>query len=211
MYKTLTLAVLLLSTNLFSQEELVKNLIDNINIKYDYFKNVDINFNFKYENINQNIIEENKGSITISEEKYLVQISNQRIINNGETQWVYLEDVNEVQIMNNDPDNNMLSPQKIFESYEDKYKFLYLGETNRNDTTFIKVDLFPKQSNPFRKIQISVVKFNNELNQIILFDKEGGTLSYMIKKIGINNSLSDATFKFKPEEHKNIEIIDLRL
>ena len=56
----------------------------------------------------------------------------------------------------------------------------------------------------------NIMKFNNELNQIILFDKEGGTLSYMIKKIRINNSLSDATFKFKPEEYKNIEIIDLR-
>ena len=143
--------------------------------------------------------------------KYLVQISNQRIINNGETQWIYLEDVNEVQIMHSDAENNMLSPQKIFESYEDKYKFLYLGEINRNDTTFIKVDLFPKQSNQFRKIQISVMKFNNELNQIILFDKEGGTLSYMIKKIGVNNSLSKDNFKFKPEEYKNIEIIDLRI
>ena len=211
MYKTLSLALLIISTNLFCQEKLAEDLIEELNIKYKDFKNVDIDFNFKYENINQNIIEENKGSITISQEKYLVQISNQRIINNGETQWIYLEDVNEVQIMNNDPENNMLSPQKIFESYEDKYKFLYLGEINRNDTTFIKVDLFPKQSNQFRKIQISVMKFNNELNQIILFDKEGGTLSYMIKKIGINNSLSDATFKFKPEEYKNIEIIDLRI
>jgi len=211
MYKTLSLAVLMISTNLFCQEKLAKDLIEELNIKYENFKNIDINFNFKYKNIHQNILEENKGSITISEEKYLVQINNQRIINNGETQWVYLEEVNEVQIMHNDPENNMLSPHKIFESYENKYKFLYLGETNRNDTILIKVDLFPKQSNLFRKIQISIMKSNNELNQIVLFDKEGGTLSYIIKKIEINNSLSDATFKFKPEEYKNIEIIDLRL
>ena len=41
-------------------------------------------------------------------------MNNQIIINDGETQWIYLDDVNEVQIIEHDPEDQMMTPNNIF-------------------------------------------------------------------------------------------------
>ena len=40
-------------------------------------------------------------------------MNNQIIINDGESQWIYLADINEVQIIENDTTENIISPNKI--------------------------------------------------------------------------------------------------
>ena len=46
------------------------------------------------------------------------------IINNGKTVWYFMKDIPEVQIMDNDPDEE-INPSKIFKIYEYNYEYKY--------------------------------------------------------------------------------------
>ena len=68
----------------------------------------------------------------------------QLIINNGSTHWVYLKEMNEVTIMNYDPeDEDALSPNKLFTIYSEDYKNSYIQTTSVNGESMHIIDLFP--------------------------------------------------------------------
>ena len=100
----------------------------------------------------------------------------------------------------------MLSPNKLFTIYEKGYKSNYVETTESNHV----IDLFPIESNEFKNIQIQVDINKIQLKKIILFDKNGGSFSYVITRFETNNDLASELFKFNVEDYNDVEIIDLR-
>jgi outer membrane lipoprotein-sorting protein len=160
------------------------------------------------ENKNQNINEKQEGIIEIAKEKFRLQLEDQFIVNNGESQWIYLVDMNEVQIINNSDLNELMNPINIFTIYERDYKYNYVGTTSENGLQIQNINLFPKTSKEFIKINIEIDASKNQLRKIKIYDKNGGTLSYKIKKISVNTKLEP--FIFDTKNYADIEIIDLR-
>jgi outer membrane lipoprotein-sorting protein len=160
------------------------------------------------ENKNQNINEKQEGIIEIAKEKFRLQLEDQFIVNNGESQWIYLVDMNEVQIINNSDLNELMNPINIFTIYERDYKYNYVGTTSENGLQIQNINLFPKTSKEFIKINIEIDASKNQLRKIKIYDKNGGTFSYKIKKISVNTKLEP--FIFDTKNYADIEIIDLR-
>ena len=204
----LIISLIILSSNVFAQEKLAKDLLEKLSLTAKSYDNTSIDFDLIIENKSQKISEKQTGNIVIAEDKFRLTMEDQIIINNGESQWIYLTDLNEVQIINHDDLNDLMSPSNIFNIYDKDYKFEYKGIVSENGIRLHDIDLFPKTSREFIKINIKIDEIKNQLKKVKLNDKNGGTISYILKKVAYNNKIK--SFVFNVSEYADIEIIDLR-
>lgn len=208
MTKLLTTILIILSTNLFAQEQLAKDILDKLSATTKSYKNITVGFNFIFENKSQNINEIQKGILVLQEEMFRLEMAEQIIINNGESQWIYLSDINEVQIMDNDPEEDIMSPNKLFSIYEKGYNYNYIGTDSEKGKSLEIIDLFPIKSGAFIKVTLAIDAAKNQLHKITIFDKNGGTYSYLVNTFKSNTIVPP--FTFNTDEYKGVEIIDLR-
>tara|TARA_B100000683_G_C12418150_1_gene526681 strand:+ start:139 stop:777 length:639 start_codon:yes stop_codon:yes gene_type:complete len=193
-----------------AQDARAKKILETLSNETKKHKNIAIDFKFIFENKSQAIKEIQKGSLIIENKKFILNLEDQKIINNGETQWIYLKEDNEVQIMEHDPDDDLLSPEKIFTIYENNYKQkLIKSEKISNTTTKHHIDLYPKKSEEFIKINLTIIDSKSmRLEKIIMQDKNGGTYTYIIENFDSNTNTEQ--FNFQVKDYKGIEVIDLR-
>jgi len=208
MTKLLTTLLIAFSTTLFAQDQVAKDVLDRLSTTTKSHKNMTVGFDFIFENKNQNINEKQKGILVLQEEMFRLEMEEQIIINDGESQWIYLTDMNEVQIMEHDPEEQMMSPNKLFTIYEEGYKYSYVGANSEKGKRLQIIDLFPKESGAFMKITLAVDAAKNQLHKITILDKNGGTYSYLVTSFKSNTSL--APFTFNTFDYPGVEVIDLR-
>tara|TARA_B100001758_G_scaffold247889_1_gene268227 strand:+ start:28701 stop:29330 length:630 start_codon:yes stop_codon:yes gene_type:complete len=209
MNRLIAISLMIISSSLFAQDNVAKKILDQLKVKTESYKNITVEFDFIFENISQKIKDTQKGFIIIEGDNFKLEMEGQIIINNGETQWVYLKDMNEVQIMEHDPEDEMMSPNKLFMIYEAGYKYSYIGTETKDNRTLDLIDLFPEESGSFIKISLKIDTEKGKLDNIKIFDKNGGTYSYKTNTF-ITNSSELAPFNFNLSDHPSVEIIDLR-
>ena len=208
MTKLLTTLLITLSTTLLAQDQLAKEVLDKLSATTKSYKNMTIGFDFIFENKNQNINEKQKGILVLQEEMYRLEMEEQIIINNGESQWIYLADMNEVQIMDHDPEEQIMSPKKMFTIYEKGYKYSYVSTESEKGKRLQIIDLFPEESGDYMKVTLAVDAAKNQIHKITILDKNGGTYSYLITSFKSNSTIT--LFTFNTTNYPGIEIIDLR-
>ena len=207
MNKITTILLLAISSTLYAQDPLAKEALDKLRSTTKSYKNITIGFDFIIENKSQNIKETQQGILVLQEDKFILEMDAQTIINNGESQWVYLSDMNEVQIMEHDPEEEM-TPNKLFTIYENGYKYTYIGASSVQGKRLQLIDLFPEESGDFMKINIAIDAVKNEIYRIRMHDKNGGTYTYLVNSFKSNTKTKP--FYFDNEKHQGVEVIDLR-
>ena len=208
MTKLFTTLLIAFGTTLFAQEKVAKDLLDRLSANTKSYKNMTVGFDFIFENKNQNINEKQKGILVLQEEMFRLEMEEQIIINNGESQWIYLADMNEVQIIEHDPEDQMMSPKKLFTIYEEGYKYSYVGAKSEKGMRLQIIDLFPEESGAFMKVTLAVDAAKNQLHQITILDKNGGTYAYLVTSFKSNASVKP--FTFNAYDYPGVEAIDLR-
>ena len=194
----------------FSQDEVAKQILDDLSEKGKLYTDITAEFKFNFSNSDQGIDEDSEGKIWIKEDMYKLDMSsNLSIINNGETLWYFMKDVPEVQIMENDPDDEM-NPSKIFTIYERGYKYEYKGSDVINSDSVHKIDLYPNESGIISLVTLYIDAKKTELVKIKIMEKGEGTSTYTITKFIANSDIPTSTFNFKSKDYPNIEVIDLR-
>ena len=206
MNKILIIIFSIFQLNSFGQDDISDEILKQLSANTKSYTFMDVDFDFNFINITQEINENQKGNIKISNNKFRLDLNEQIVISDDSTQWIYLKESNELQIMEFDSEDEMLSPNKLFTIYENGYKNQYVELKDNNHI----IDLFPVESNEFKNIQLHINKDKIQLNKIILFDKNGGSYSYMITKFITNTNFDENIFKFNTEEYPDLEIIDLR-
>ena len=208
MTKLITSLLIVLSTSIFAQDQLAKEVLDRLSATTKSYKNMTVGFDFIFENTKQQINEKQKGILVLQEEKFRLDMEEQIVINDGESQWVYLADMNEVQVMENDPNEQMMNPSRLFTIYEEGYKYSYAGAESLNGKRLQIIDLFPKKSGAFIKVILAVDAAKNQLQKITMLDKNGGTYTYFVTSFKNNTNI--ASFNFNITEYPGVEVIDLR-
>ena len=206
MNKILIIIFSIFQLNSFGQDDISDEILKQLSANTKSYTFMDVDFDFNFINTAQEINENQTGNIKISNNKFRLDLNEQIVISDDSTQWIYLKESNELQIMEFDSEDEMLSPNKLFTIYENGYKNQYVELKDNNHI----IDLFPVESNEFKNIQLHINKDKIQLNKIILFDKNGGSFSYMITKFITNTNFDDNLFKFNTEEYPDLEIIDLR-
>ena len=166
---------------------------------------------FTFKNESQDIFEEQEGNIKIDSNRFRLEINKQIVISDGINQWIYLKEANEVQIMEYDAEDDMMSPNKLFTIYEQGYKSEYIELKEIDSKKIHIIDLFSIESNAFRKIQLQIDSNTLQLFNIILYDKNGGSFTYLITDFKTNfEKNNNNEFLFNLTEYPDVEVIDLR-
>ena len=185
MNKITTILLLAISSILFAQDPVAKEALEKLRATTKSYKNMTVAFDFIIENKSQNIKETQQGILVLQEDNFRLEMDAQTIINDGESQWVYLADMNEVQIMEHDPEEEM-TPNKLFTIYENGYKYTYVGASSEKGKRLQLIDLFPEESGEFMKINIAIDAAKNEIYRIRMHDKNGGTYTYLVNSFKSN-------------------------
>ena len=196
--------ILISSISNFSDEKIKGEIIDDIVTKISGYKNISIDFDLLYENISLDIKTNKKGKLILENDKFSIDLDEQIIINNGNIQWTYLKDINEVQISNNEITTGVSKLSDLFKISKNDYKILFL----KDEINFYLIELIPKTIKSFIKIQIKFQKQNKEISEIKVFDKEGGKFTYSINRLKYDLEIN--SFYFDTSKFPGIEIIDLR-
>ena len=195
---------LLSSISSFSNEKIKEEIIDDIVTTISGYKNISIDFDLLYENISLDIKTNKKGKLILENNKFNIDLDEQIIINNGDIQWTYLKDINEVQISNNEITAGVSNLGDLFKISKNDYRILFL----KDETNFYLIELIPKTIKSFIRIQIKFQKQNKEISEIKVFDKQGGIFIYSINKLKYDLEIN--SFYFDTSKFPGIEIIDLR-
>lgn len=209
MIKSLTFIFLILSINLKAQDQTADHILDQLQKETLSCKNISIKFEFIFENKTQKIKDIQSGKLNIEGEKFILELNEQIIINDGESNWLYLKDLNEVQISEHDPEDEFMNINKTFNIYKKNYKTAYIQEETKNKIKYHIIDLFPKESGSFIKKRLTINALKNQIKEIEIFDKNGGTYSYKILSF-LKNEDIQRTYFFNVKNYPDVEIIDLR-
>ena len=96
-----------------SQEDKVAlDLLNSMSENYKKMKGFTSSFTYTMENLTEDISDSFSGKISVKDDKYILFIEGQKIINDSKTVWTYLEDLNEVTISDFDASEQDISINK---------------------------------------------------------------------------------------------------
>ncbi|WPP51036.1 LolA family protein [Catalinimonas niigatensis] len=208
----LVMLLMLATQSVFAQyDPKAKEILDAMSKKYQTIGSFESDFSYSMENTTQSISEDFEGKIVVNGDKYRLKMGGQEIINDGNTVWTYLEEVNEVNIDNYDPSEGDISPTQIYNAYQRGFKYVYLEEETTNGETYQVVDLLPENTNnQFFKIRLHINKEDRTLKKWQIFDKNGTMYTYEISNFNPDAEISNAVFSFDTSKYKGVEVVDLR-
>ena len=155
----------------------------------------------KYEDIKDSF----EGKISVRDEKYILFIEGQKIINDSKTVWTYIEELNEVTISEFDPSEQEISLNNIFEIYKEGFTYKYLGIKE----DFSMVVIYPEdEDKSYYKILFKINSYNL-LESFTVYDNSNSLYIYSINDF-VEEELDATLFSFELENYPDIEVIDFR-
>lgn len=192
-----------------AQDEKATLVLDRLSEKTKSYSSIQIEFEHLFSNKSAGINEQSSGTLALQGDNFRIDMAQQLIINNSTTQWIYLKEMNEVQIMDYDPEGeDALSPNKLFTVYNEDYKKAYVEEKKIGTEQMHIIDLFPMQTGPIMKVRLTINALKNQIHILALYDKNGGVYTYNINSFKTNIKL--APFSFNAANYPDVEVIDLR-
>ncbi len=192
-------------------EALAKEVLSKLEEQYKKSKSIRVKFTYEMSNEVSGVREEMKGEFIMKKNKYRLKLAEQEVINNGKTQWTYLKEANEVNISDYSPDNEDITPEKIFTLYKKDYRSVFIEEVAEAGKVYQVVDLQPLDRNKKHfKIRIKVNKKENAIKSWEIFEKNQNRFKYLITVIDYDVLVGDGYFNFKESDYPNVEVIDLR-
>ncbi len=203
---------LLFITNIFAQDKKAKTILDAVKKRYQDEVAFKANFSSTASSPTAGTNETIEGEITIKKEKFYLKLPQQHVITNGKTQWTYMKSSNEVNISDYTPDDDEITPNKIYSLYETKYEHAYVEEKNEQGTLYHIIELKPTtfKNSKITKIRLKIVKSTHSIKSWEIFERNSNRYLYTITRFA-KVKVGDDYFKYsrsnystKPQE------IDLR-
>lgn len=206
-----------LAVGLFAQiasaqtDNKAKALLDAAYKKINSLKSVKSDFTLELKGGGVN--EKKTGTFYMKGPKYRVAIAGQEIICDNKTIWTVINATKEVQVTDYNPDEQAISPTKLFTSnfYDKEYNYKYSGERKVNGKVCDVIELTPKSADKmFTKVEMAVTK-DKTIAGGQIWEKSGNVYRYDIKNFTPNApGVTDATFTYDAKKFPGYEVIDLR-
>ena len=197
---------LVIHLNIMSQD--TRDALEVLNQMSDKYKKMNgftSSFTYSMNNLSENITDSFEGTISVKDEKYILFIEGQKIINDSKTVWTYLEDLNEVTISEFDPTEQEISLNNIFEIYKEGFTHKNIGEKD----DLLNIEIYPdSDEKSYFKILFKINK-SNLLESFTVFDKSNTLFIYTINNF-VEEDLDLSLFTFIEKNYPGIEVIDFR-
>ncbi len=187
------------------------NLLAKVSKKYKSYSSIKADFTLNIKSPEGEVDDTQKGTVFIKGDKYMLDMKGQKVYNNGETVWTYLEDAEEVTVSDFEPEEGSISPNDLFTIYEKDFLYRMADKATENGKTYQVVELTPNdKSLPYFKIKLFIDEAQSQILKARVFDKNGNKYTYEIKSFNPNTSLDDSYFVFNKNTHPDVDVIDLR-
>ncbi len=187
-----------------------REILDKVSQKTEAYKSFKAEFTYKMQNKEAGIDESKDGVLVVSGDKYNLEIAGQEIICDGETVWTYIEDADEVQINTVEDNDESITPNNLFSSYQKDYKSKFVKETFQYGTDVYVIDMTPNEGKNFSKVRIIIDKDKLEILDFTIFDNSGSSYSYVINKFTPDVEIKDSDFTFDTADYPDLEVVDMR-
>ena len=191
-----------------------ESILKDLSEKAKTFKTVKATYTFRLIDSMSGLDESSEGEITIKDDKYHLNTGDYLIISDGESQWTYQQDVNEVLIDDmEDLGDDGFDPKTMFTIWEDDFKYDLKGTKNIEGVDCYEIHLFPNdvESKTFHTIKMFVDKNKMEVFRLEVKGREGTDVIYKMKTFQTNVSVPDTKFQFDVGDFPGVEVIDNRL
>ncbi|MDR1554025.1 MAG: outer membrane lipoprotein carrier protein LolA [Prevotellaceae bacterium] len=217
MKKILTAFMLLfLSITFISAQSDARKILDAMTKKINSYSSVSIDFNIVHEDNQNKITDTENGRIVAKGKdfcKFKITMSNSDIYCDGKTKWLYMKDVDEINITSADFDSEEMNdnPVKFFTIDRKDMKYSYKKTFTENQKLLDEIDFYPKDRNAaYSIIRLHIEKNTNHPLRIKYFGKDGNNYTINVDKITPNLTIDDKIFDFDTTTYPNTEIVDLR-
>ncbi|MEC7877502.1 MAG: outer membrane lipoprotein carrier protein LolA [Bacteroidota bacterium] len=180
-------------------------LLDKMSDNYKKMKGFTSSFTYSMNNLNEDIQDSFEGKISVRNEKYILFIEGQKIINDSKTVWTYIEELNEVTISEFDPSEQEISLNNIFEIYKEGFTYKYLGIKE----DFSMVEIYPEDEDKSYYKILFKINSSNLLESFTVYDNSNSLYIYSINDF-VEEELDATLFSFELENYPDIEVIDFR-
>ncbi len=164
-------------------------------------------------------LEKQEGQLIQQGDKFVLDLGAQKIISDNETVWIYLKELNEVQI--NDADfeeaDEMLagdfdSPSDIFDLYKSKdFVFAVSNYGNEEGAAITQIEGKPLDENSeYSKMRLTVINKGNKVKRLKIFSKNGSRFTLNILEYNPDYKVAEGTFAFDPSKYEGVHVEDLR-
>ena len=150
------------------------------------------------------------GFLLLKGEKFYLNNGNIQSWYDGETQWSYVAETEEVNVSHPTPEELQgINPYLILMRYKSDFNYSYKGELTKNGVKGHEVILRPKQSGGMDLIRVFISKTHQPLAMKV--EQNGKTVSEInVTSFRTDQRLEDGMFRFNRSLYPNAEIIDLR-
>jgi outer membrane lipoprotein carrier protein len=205
---SLLFIAVLCSSNLHAQvDPKAKAILDGVSARVKAMKSLKANFVLALSKTKQT----KSGVMYMKGGKYFVNMPGQEIYCDSRTISTYTKAGNELTINDMDPNENTLTPTKLFSNFYDKeFKSKYIGEKKAGTLVVHEIELTPTKPKNFTKVILQINKATNFISSGKVFEKNGNIMSYTISSMTSNATMPDAQFVFDAKKHPGVEVVDLR-
>jgi len=211
-YKNFLPLVFCVSGVLFAQNNapLVTSVMEKTAKKYNLLSAFAFDFTLNIDEGGKRI-DSFSGVLLVKKDNYYLTFDEQIMANDGTIMWNYQKDTNEASIFDAEDDEfSIFHPLKLLNNWEKEYNAKFMREEELNNQKMNIIDLTPKKKSPFYKIRLFIDQKSSYIQQIIMYDMGGTTLTYLVTKFTPNLAVADTKFSFNKKDYPNVQVIDMR-
>ena len=214
MKKTFFISTLLLIASFsFAQNSTdAKSILDNAYSAYENSKGIKMSFNLTTTDQKKTAYQPQKGTAMIKGNKFKIEMPAIDTWFDGQTQWVLMKDVNEVNISSPSSEEvASISPLALLSMYKNGYTLKTPVSKTVNGKNAYVIDMIPTgNKSDFKDISVAVDRKNNTVLQVNLTMKNGIKTNIDISDYNANYNFPDTDFVFDKTKYKGVEVVDLR-
>ena len=209
----LTLAALFTLSVGFAQPDAnARNILDKAYSAYENSNGIKMTFNITTTDENGTAYQPQKGTARVKGNKFKIEMPTIDTWFDGKTQWVLMKDLNEVNISH--PSNEeiaSISPLALLSMYKTGFTLDTPASEIINGKNAFIINMSPTASkSDFKKISVGIDKKTNTVLQVDITLKNGMRNKISINDYNTNYNFPDTEFIFNRDDHKGVEIVDLR-
>lgn len=185
-----------------------KALLDKVVTKAKSYKNMVIDFKYAINNSAENVNQENKGTVMLQGNKYVLSFMGVTKIFDGKKIYTIVPEDEEITVTNNDEsDPNTMSPNKIFTFFKKGFKYSMDIKQPMAGKTIQYVKLTPSSVTDKRKeILIGIDTKTNHIHNLIEVGKNGTRTTLTVTTFKFNQTLAKNQFTFVKAKYPNYYI-----
>lgn len=192
--------LLMLTLSLSAQQDTkAKNILDKMVEKYNQSKGISVIFGGSQ-----------SGKLLLKGEKFQLTTQDVTTWFDGQTQWSYLKQNEEVNISTPTPEElRAINPYAWLSLYKQGFNYRYSGVKTREGKQGHEIVLTPQTKQDIQSITL-LIGSDYEPIYIGILPTEGQMQEFIVHNYRTQLNLNDNAFRFDKSKYPNAEIIDMR-